>query len=107
MRTQTKPKRGFMDGYKTYDTSNGFGNARRWRDGFYEKMSSEDAAKIIKSQDDTPYFILGIPENASAAEIKKAFRELIMKWHPDKNQDNIEEAELMSKKIIAAYTILD
>ena len=31
---------------------------------------------------------------------------MAMKWHPDKNPDNITEAEEKMKKILAAYTII-
>lgn len=101
-----KVKKGFMDNYKTYDTSNGFGNGREWRENFYEKISDKEALKILSDQEDTPYQILGITENATMKEIKTAFRSKIIQWHPDKNQNNIIEAEYMSKKIISAYTIL-
>jgi curved DNA-binding protein CbpA len=49
---------------------------------------------------------LGLTVGASQSEIKKAYRELIIKWHPDKNPDNLIQAELMSKNINAAYTVL-
>ncbi|MEO7044308.1 MAG: J domain-containing protein [Ferruginibacter sp.] len=103
---EKKPKRGFADGYKTYDTSNGFGSSKEWRNNFYEKISDKEAVKILHDQEDTPHQILGIADTAGKMEIKTAFRAMIIKWHPDKNQDNIEEAEYMSKRIIAAYTIL-
>lgn len=67
-------------------------------------MSTEEAAEILT--DDTPEGILGVEPGASLADIKKAFRVLIMKWHPDKNPHQLELAEEMSKKIIAAYTLL-
>jgi len=51
------------------------------------------------------YDRLGIDENASAEEIKKAFRKLSMKYHPDKNQDN-KEAEDKFKEIQQAYETL-
>lgn len=99
-------KKGFLDGYKTYDTSEGFGSSRQWKKAFSSRMTGEEAAEIIDSQADTPYFILGITESATQAEIKAAFRTLIMQWHPDRNPEIKELAEEMSKKIIAAYTIL-
>lgn len=98
--------KGFLDGYKTYDTSQGFGNAKKWRKALYEKMSRDYAKAIMQNQVETPHEILGVSAGASEAEIKKAFRKLILFWHPDKNPGQTQQAEAMSKKIIAAYTIL-
>ncbi|MDR2272034.1 MAG: J domain-containing protein [Sphingobacterium sp.] len=99
-------KKGFLDGYKTYDTSNGYGNAKKWRSAFNERFSKDKADAILRDGQQTPYQILGVPPTATATEIKKAFRKLIAQWHPDFNQHRIEEAEEMSKKIIAAYSLL-
>lgn len=54
------------------------------------------------------YDILGINFDASQEEIKKAFREMAMKYHPDKHQDeeNIEYYEAMFKDINEAYEVL-
>jgi len=50
------------------------------------------------------YDILGVSKEASAEEIKKAYRKLAVKYHPDKNKD--VAAEDMFKKINEAYSIL-
>ena len=52
------------------------------------------------------YAILGVPRSASQAEIKKGYRKLSMKWHPDRNPDNKAEAEIKFKEISKAYEIL-
>lgn len=52
------------------------------------------------------YEILGVDKDANDAEIKKAYRKLALKWHPDKNTDNREEAERMFKVISEAYEVL-
>ncbi len=51
------------------------------------------------------YHILGVNKNASDEEIKRAFRKLAMKYHPDKNP-NRKEAEERFKEINEAYAVL-
>lgn len=51
------------------------------------------------------YKILGIDRNASKSEIKKAYRKLAMKYHPDRNKGD-KSAEEMFKKISEAYAVL-
>ncbi|MEC5143111.1 J domain-containing protein [Chitinophaga sp. 212800010-3] len=96
----------FLDGYQTYDTGDGYGDANQWKGAFKDRMSKEDATAFFQGQAQTPHEVLNIPSDASPAAIKKAFRQLMMQWHPDRNPDRAAEAEEMSKKIIAAYTLL-
>jgi molecular chaperone DnaJ len=51
------------------------------------------------------YEILGVSRDASAADLKKAFRQLALKYHPDRNPDN-KESEEKFKEINEAYTCL-
>ena len=51
------------------------------------------------------YDVLGVSKSSTEAEIKKAYRKLAMKYHPDKNPDN-PEAEAMFKDASEAYSVL-
>jgi DnaJ family protein B protein 4 len=49
---------------------------------------------------------LKVGRTASDDELKKAYRKLAMKWHPDKNPNNKKEAEAKFKQIAEAYEVL-
>lgn len=51
------------------------------------------------------YEILGVPRNATAEEIKKSYRKMALKYHPDKNPGN-KEAEESFKEAAEAYSVL-
>jgi molecular chaperone DnaJ len=53
----------------------------------------------------SPYETLGVAKNASAEEIKKAYRKLVRQYHPDKNPGD-EAAEARFKEVQSAYDLL-
>jgi curved DNA-binding protein CbpA len=53
-----------------------------------------------------PYKVLGVKKTASQDEIKSAYRKLVLKWHPDRNRDNEEEAARRTAQINEAYETL-
>ncbi len=52
------------------------------------------------------YAILGVSKTATDDELKKAYRKLAKKYHPDANPDNKEEAEKKFKEVNEAYEVL-
>ncbi|XP_057948993.1 uncharacterized protein LOC131144385 [Malania oleifera] len=52
------------------------------------------------------YKILQVDKSAKDEDLKKAYRKLAMKWHPDKNPNNKKEAEAKFKQISEAYEVL-
>ncbi|KAM7256428.1 hypothetical protein ACFE04_012169 [Oxalis oulophora] len=52
------------------------------------------------------YNILKVEKNATEDDIKKSYRKLAMKWHPDKNPNDKNEAEARFKQISEAYEVL-
>jgi molecular chaperone DnaJ len=51
------------------------------------------------------YEVLGVPRDADAEAIKRAYRKAALRWHPDRNPGNAEAAERF-KEVANAYTVL-
>eukprot|EP01123_Difflugia_compressa_P013372 TRINITY_DN6155_c0_g1_i1.p1 TRINITY_DN6155_c0_g1~~TRINITY_DN6155_c0_g1_i1.p1 ORF type:complete len:333 (+),score=66.63 TRINITY_DN6155_c0_g1_i1:50-1000(+) len=52
------------------------------------------------------YSILGIPRDATDEQIKAAYKKQALKWHPDRNMNNKEQAETRFKEVAEAYEVL-
>jgi len=52
------------------------------------------------------YKVMGVKKGATDAQIKKAFKKLAIKYHPDKNRDNPEAAKQKFQEIANAYEVL-
>ena len=61
---------------------------------------------IVSSLGNNYYETLGIPRDASGKDIKKAYRNLAVKWHPDKNPKDQETATKKFQEISTAYEVL-
>jgi len=60
---------------------------------------------MTKAQRDF-YEVLSVSKTASLEEIKSAYRKAAMQWHPDRNPDNKEEAEIRFRECTEAYSVL-
>ena len=72
---------------------------------YQQKKSRRTPQKSSSDQKVNFYTTLEIPRNATEAQIKKAFRKLALKWHPDKNNGSLATANTF-KKINEAYQTL-
>ena len=52
------------------------------------------------------YKVLELRRGCSATEIKEAYKRLALKWHPDKNLNNQDDATKRFKEILEAYVVL-
>jgi len=52
------------------------------------------------------YSTLGVAKTATEAEIKKAYKKQALKWHPDRNPKNKDQAEAKFKELAEAYEVL-
>lgn len=70
-----------------------------------KRESWHPSAKVEPAKVDA-YEILGLgSRQATNAEIKKAYRKSALRWHPDKNPDDKENAEAMFKAVSEAYEV--
>lgn len=67
-------------------------------------MYSDCSSNMTRAQ--CYYEILGVDQSASSDDIKKAYRNLALVWHPDKNQSNPDETHAKFQSILKAYETL-
>lgn len=67
--------------------------------------SSARAARRRREMGADYYKVLGVDRGAGDDDLKKAYRKLAMRWHPDKNSTNKKEAETKFKEISVAYEV--
>ncbi|CAM2105324.1 dnaJ homolog subfamily C member 1 isoform X2 [Caretta caretta] len=72
--------------------------ARAWDSGDLELFD------LVEEVPQNFYGFLGLPQDASSAEIRKAYRKLSLTLHPDKNKD--ENAETQFRQLVAIYEVL-
>lgn len=58
---------------------------------------------IFRTSGDTLYQTLGLPKTATAEEIKKTYRKLALKYHPDKNPDNPDASDKVSSVLMISF----
>lgn len=92
---------------KSYQQDRQFFEGEEYQGSYKEKSSDSDAYFGKKSFVKNPHGVLGIKESASQEEIKKAYKQLAGKYHPDKvlhlGREFQELAEKRFKEIQEAY----
>lgn len=76
-----KKSNGFLDGYDTYDTSNGFGTPESWKKAFEQRMNYK--VLTTKEKEDNKSVVKGLYKATTADELKKVYRKLMKIYHPD------------------------
>lgn len=85
----------------------GYGDPDEWRSAFKERMGLEEAQKVVGSR--SARELLGLALAATWAEIVKAYRAAMLRFHPDRASQNgltQEEATQKTKEVNAAFAIL-
>lgn len=93
-------KKPWITGYKTYDTSNGFGSPDEWQSAFEKRMNF----KVLtpKEEDDNKSIVKILYTAKNADELRKQYIILIKQYHPD-IKGNTEENKIISQLINDTY----
>lgn len=81
-------------------------SSERERDKVRENLEIVVGGRKKRSMGVDYYKVLQVDRNAKDDDLKKAYRKLAMKWHPDKNPNNKKEAEAKFKQISEAYDVI-
>jgi len=73
------------------------------RGEYSRRQSSAGQFAQAQSQIESPWTVLGIPQGSSPQVIRKAYRKMMLKWHPDKNPGQFDLATRKTKEIVDAY----
>lgn len=92
--------KGFTEGYKTYDTSKGYGNTEQWQNSFEQRMNYKVLSN--KDQDTNKWIVEPLYNCATQNELKLAYYKLMFKYHPDKAGDT-EENKVIAQLINNTY----
>jgi len=105
---ETECNKALQDYELVYDLAEKGGNEEQMRD--MKKKIQEAQVQLKRSKQKDFYKILGVPRDASDAEVKKGYRKLALKWHPDRHSSSTEEekaeAEKVFRDINLAYEVL-
>eukprot|EP00871_Galdieria_phlegrea_P005169 jgi/Galph1/5653/GphlegSOOS_G4214.1 len=91
-------------GYGYYDTS-----SRQFEDHHTSSNNSYSSQEYSSSFNGTsfdPFGVLGLQQFASFKEVKQAYRQQALKWHPDLKRNDLETSKKQMQQIILAYQIL-